>query len=148
MEHIAEVQGEDTSSKLLGLTGLALIIVGVFIVLQTTLGVLGVGKPSDQELISLVTTDDVRIVYTDDERNCGSQSEKGLGVGGCFSSATPNTIYISPGASFGLRQYLILHEGTHYLQFRDGRDLDECEADRNAKKLGASMSFSSYKECS
>lgn len=59
------------------------------------------------------------------------------GAEGCFSSSTPNLIYVTPSENQYLTQYAALHELGHALQHRFGVDRNECGASMIAQGLGA-----------
>ena len=84
----------------------------------------------------------VAIVRTDDAAlNCGLT----LGpIGGCFRPESPRVIYLSISASNAVLLYLTLHEYRHFQQHRDGRPLDECDADRWAVEHGADARIARY----
>jgi hypothetical protein len=79
----------------------------------------------------------VTIVYTDDERNCGAQLGDGQG-GGCFSSETPDVIYVGSWMRSQMLEETILHELGHVWLYQHGLSThDECRADRLAQEWGA-----------
>lgn len=61
----------------------------------------------------------------------------GTHVIGCFVPTTPNTIYVQPNLPEGKTRYSVLHEIGHVMQWRLGRQLGECAADRFAQSLGS-----------
>ncbi|MBB4667068.1 hypothetical protein BKA24_001777 [Microbacterium marinum] len=96
------------------------------------------------QILAGIGAHDVEVVFTSDvETNCGAAASDG-GNGGCFHSATPNTIYLSPGLTPTSLRYLTLHEYAHVTQHRDGTAMDECEADRLAIAWGADPRFAHY----
>ena len=56
---------------------------------------------------------------------------------GCFTTGSPNTIYVSAMDSAEDTKYVFLHELAHVLQYRAGAELSDCNADMIAELLGA-----------
>ena len=103
---------------------------------------LGWGQPSAEELMTSAIGEDIpTIIYTNDWRNCGGSSGH---QGGCFSPYTADTIYISPNLRYVVLKYVVLHELAHYKQLQDGEEINECNADAQAKIWGADISGSGY----
>lgn len=73
------------------------------------------------------------IAWFDDESPCGGEDV------GCYTSRTPNTIYIRTGLEPDVQRSVILHELGHLTQARLGLPRDECKADEFAKSLGATV---------
>jgi len=133
------VKGNDSVS------GFWLFIVSVLAVLTLIVvfvsSDVGWGKPTAQQLVNSVTSDGPEVVFTNGWENCGGS---GGHQGGCFNPYTPDKIYVSPDLRYSLMKYIVLHETTHYEQFHAGRELNECEADEQAKEWGADISPSVY----
>lgn len=84
----------------------------------------------------------VTIIWTADNRNCADG-----GLGGCFDSATPDVIYVTPDMGKKLSDHVILHELAHVQQHRAGESLDECGADAQAQAWGSTVDLTHQKEC-
>jgi len=116
---------------------------GLFLFLSSVTPELGWGRPSAQELMTTAVGEDVpEIVFTNDWRNCGGSSGH---QGGCFSPHTPDTIYVSPNLRYTVMKYVVLHELAHYEQFKNDVEINECDADAQARAWGADTSGSGYK---
>lgn len=83
------------------------------------------------------------VAYMEDSTVCAGL---GLGTSGCFSSATPNIIYIAHDLPASIEKSVILHELAHYYQHQNGLPLDECHADELAALWGANPEHSGYKD--
>lgn len=92
-----------------------------------------------------VGAEDVEVIYTyDPAYNCGTDIS---GEGGCFRVINPNIIYVTPGLRAEKLKYVLYHEYAHVVQFREGKPLDECEADKQAERWGAKTIFTAYDDC-
>jgi len=80
----------------------------------------------------------VEIIWTSDERNCGSKG--GSQKGGCFDPTTPEVIYVSVMPAMATLT-VVFHELAHVQQYREGLPLDECDADRRAAEWGSTQAI-------
>ena len=100
----------------------------------------------------------INIIYTDNTLlNCGALASlekypSSPPTGGCFREETPNTIYLTtniPQSNNETIEYLTTHEYAHYLQYKNGEPLNECQADKFAEANGVLSSESFYSnQCS
>lgn len=94
-------------------------------------------QSAGEAAVAVVEEAGVTIIWTSDERNCGAQL--GTGAGGCFRHETPGVVYVSPGMTDSVTEFIVYHEYAHSLGI-----LDECEADRYAVEKGADKSLAPY----
>lgn len=108
----------------------------------------GSGQNDKQMLIDTLESaggKGLRIIFTEDERNCGAYgNHEGEYQGGCFDPATPDSLYISEHLNDGLAKYVLLHEYAHYLQYINGLPFNECEADMYAVNKTQNRRFAAY----
>lgn len=94
-------------------------------------------QSAGEAAVDFVDEAGVTIIWTSDERNCGAQL--GTGAGGCFRHETPGVVYVSPGMTDSVTEFIVYHEYAHSLGI-----LDECEADRYAVEKGADKTLAPY----
>jgi hypothetical protein len=83
------------------------------------------------------------VAYMDDSYHCNIEARD---AAGCFTTATPHTIYIQRDLPRSLEHLVVLHELAHYYQYHNGLELSECGADEIAASWGADISLSAYQE--
>ena len=126
--------GRATGRGLLGARALVF-IAGVLIGFSGTLitsTVVYSEEPEAQPAAWVDRANVMGITVTFTESPCGQER-----WGGCFSTDTPNVIFIAPGLDPVQTADIILHELAHVEQYRQGLGFDECEADRIATTWGA-----------
>jgi Zn-dependent peptidase ImmA (M78 family) len=91
--------------------------------------------PAERDSTQIAASFGVNIVWAK-HSPCELQGDVFLG---CFTAATPNTIYVAPDMSDANEYYIVLHEIGHVLQHRLGNMQDECAADRFAQSMRSNL---------
>lgn len=112
-------------------------LASIAVIVSTVLSV-GLTTPSPEDLINDLPLSST--IVTTPDLTCDGTPIRG----GCFSTLTPDTIYISPDLSTTELTYVILHEYAHLSQHHNGQPLSECQADAFAMLHGADVSLSPY----
>lgn len=97
-----------------------------------------------EAILSEANVEPIYVIRTDNPSvNCGAALSE-VHEGGCFSSSTPDTIYVSTGLEGEYLKYVVLHEYYHYLEFKNGWKTNELSADGWAISKGADPEYASY----
>lgn len=133
-----------TSSVLPALALLTMVVGGIALATTVSIETKVVPSASAESVMQSANLDEYPVVaYMEDSAQCG-----GLGneTAGCFSTLTPEIIYIARDLPASIERSVILHELAHYVQYKSGLELDECQADYMAEAWGANPDHSGYKD--